>query len=363
MSETLVFEPIPGLPDWRAAHVATTGSTNADLAALVRERSAGEGRLWLTAGEQTQGRGRRGRPWSSPPGNLFGSLVLVDPAPVDRIGFLPLVTGLAVRDAVAAELGEGGPSIALKWPNDVLIDGAKCCGILLESLSAPDKANTCARATRRTARDGQRRSRTALCFRRPVQGPGTRGLRRSCRRQGLIDPGVAVFGAGSCRLQQVPDCCPKLSGVEGLGQQSRCAGRQFLGIRAKARNEKHGQIVATFAQQFAEPGTVQLPRHDAVSHQQVDGREIQRIRRTSVGVVINAGAYTHTSVAIRDALANLEAPFVEVHISNVHAREPFRHHSYLSDKAAAVIVGCGVQGYEFAVRRLDALVPGGEIAV
>lgn len=138
MSETLVFEPIPGLPDWRAAHVATTGSTNADLAALVRERSAGEGRLWLTAGEQTQGRGRRGRPWSSPPGNLFGSLVLVDPAPVDRIGFLPLVTGLAVRDAVAAELGEGGPSIELKWPNDVLIDGAKCCGILLESLSAPD---------------------------------------------------------------------------------------------------------------------------------------------------------------------------------------------------------------------------------
>ncbi|MGX5692859.1 type II 3-dehydroquinate dehydratase [Dermacoccus abyssi] len=91
--------------------------------------------------------------------------------------------------------------------------------------------------------------------------------------------------------------------------------------------------------------------------------EIQRIRRTSVGVVINAGAYTHTSVAIRDALANLQAPFVEVHISNVHAREQFRHHSYLSDKAAAVIVGCGVQGYEFAVRRLDALVPGGEIAV
>ncbi|WP_424992170.1 biotin--[acetyl-CoA-carboxylase] ligase [Oceaniradius stylonematis] len=141
MSETLVFEPIPGLPDWRAAHVATTGSTNADLAALVCEGRAGEGRLWLTAGEQTQGRGRRGRPWSSPPGNLFGSLVLVDPAPVDRIGFLPLVTGLAVRDAVAAELGEGGPSIELKWPNDVLIDGAKCCGILLESLSAPDGTN------------------------------------------------------------------------------------------------------------------------------------------------------------------------------------------------------------------------------
>lgn len=141
MDQPLVFEPIPGLPDWRAAHVATTGSTNADLAALVREGSAGEGRLWLTAGEQTQGRGRRGRPWSSPPGNLFGSLSLVDPAPVDRIGFLPLLAALAVRDAVAAELGEGAPAIELKWPNDVLIDGAKCCGILLESLSAPDGAN------------------------------------------------------------------------------------------------------------------------------------------------------------------------------------------------------------------------------
>lgn len=89
--------------------------------------------------------------------------------------------------------------------------------------------------------------------------------------------------------------------------------------------------------------------------------EIHRIRATSAGVVLNAGAYTHTSVAVRDALATLEAPFVEVHVSNVHAREAFRHHSYLSDIAAAVIVGCGVQGYEFAVRRLAALAPGGVV--
>ena len=80
--------------------------------------------------------------------------------------------------------------------------------------------------------------------------------------------------------------------------------------------------------------------------------EIQRIRHDSAGVVINAGAYTHTSVAIRDALASLAAPFVEVHVSNVHAREPFRHHSYLSGTATAVILGCGIQGYEFALRRL-----------
>lgn len=73
------------------------------------------------------------------------------------------------------------------------------------------------------------------------------------------------------------------------------------------------------------------------------------------GVVINAAAYTHTSVAIRDALQLLDVPFVEVHISNVHAREPFRHTSYLSDIAAGVIVGCGVQGYEFAIQRLATL--------
>lgn len=73
-------------------------------------------------------------------------------------------------------------------------------------------------------------------------------------------------------------------------------------------------------------------------------------------IIINPGAYTHTSVAIRDALAGVDIPFVEVHISNVHARESFRHHSYLSDKAVAVIAGLGVFGYqaalEFVVKHL-----------
>jgi 3-dehydroquinate dehydratase, type II len=82
--------------------------------------------------------------------------------------------------------------------------------------------------------------------------------------------------------------------------------------------------------------------------------EIQR-RGGDAGIVLNAGAYTHTSVAIRDALAAVQVPFVEVHVSNVFAREDFRHHSYLSDLAAGVIVGCGVDGYEFALRRLVTL--------
>ncbi|TJZ78265.1 type II 3-dehydroquinate dehydratase [Rhodococcus oryzae] len=69
-------------------------------------------------------------------------------------------------------------------------------------------------------------------------------------------------------------------------------------------------------------------------------------------VVLNAGALTHTSVALRDACAELEAGLVEVHISNVHAREDFRHHSYLSAIATGVIVGCGVAGYSLALRFL-----------
>jgi 3-dehydroquinate dehydratase II len=69
-------------------------------------------------------------------------------------------------------------------------------------------------------------------------------------------------------------------------------------------------------------------------------------------VIINAGALTHTSIALRDACAELRAPLIEVHISNVHAREAFRHHSYLSGVATGVIVGLGVQGYLLALRYL-----------
>ena len=66
-------------------------------------------------------------------------------------------------------------------------------------------------------------------------------------------------------------------------------------------------------------------------------------------IIINPGAFTHTSVALRDALLSVAIPFIEIHLSNVHAREPFRHHSYLSDKAQGVICGLGTQGYEFAL--------------
>ena len=66
-------------------------------------------------------------------------------------------------------------------------------------------------------------------------------------------------------------------------------------------------------------------------------------------IVINPGAFTHTSVALRDALAGVAIPFIEVHLSNVHRREPFRHHSYFSDLAEGVIVGLGAAGYRHAL--------------
>ena len=78
---------------------------------------------------------------------------------------------------------------------------------------------------------------------------------------------------------------------------------------------------------------------------------IQAARKEGVAfILINPGAYTHTSIALRDTLLAVKIPFVEVHLSNVHAREAFRRHSYLTDIAVGVIAGLGAQGYEFALQ-------------
>ncbi len=82
---------------------------------------------------------------------------------------------------------------------------------------------------------------------------------------------------------------------------------------------------------------------------------IQDARDNAAAIVINPGAYSHTSVAILDALNMFDGPVIEVHVSNIHARESFRHHSFVSSRAEAVIAGCGVQGYVFAVHRIGAL--------
>ena len=83
---------------------------------------------------------------------------------------------------------------------------------------------------------------------------------------------------------------------------------------------------------------------------------IQSARATHAAIIINAAAYSHTSVALMEALALAELPVVEVHITNIHAREEFRHHSFVSRIATAVICGCGIDGYAYAMQTASKLI-------
>lgn len=109
----------------------TVGSTNAE--ALARARAGERGPLWITARTQTAGRGRRGRTWISEPGNLHATLLLTDPAPPERAAQLSFVAALATHDAIVACVPALAARLWFKWPNDVLLDGAKLAGILIEA--------------------------------------------------------------------------------------------------------------------------------------------------------------------------------------------------------------------------------------
>ncbi|NLV81349.1 MAG: 3-dehydroquinate dehydratase [Rhodococcus sp.] len=91
------------------------------------------------------------------------------------------------------------------------------------------------------------------------------------------------------------------------------------------------------------------------NHEGVLIESIHELRTTAAGFVVNAGAWTHTSIALHDALVTTTAPVVEVHLTNIHARESFRQVSYVSPVATAVIAGCGPAGYAFALHHLAAL--------
>jgi BirA family transcriptional regulator, biotin operon repressor / biotin---[acetyl-CoA-carboxylase] ligase len=128
-----VAHPIPNLPGWRLTELDETGSTNAD--ALAAAKSGDPGRLWIRAARQVQGKGRQGRPWVSERGNLYCSLLLIDPAhDLERLGTLPLAVACAVHGTLASLPGAGRHELRIKWPNDLLANGRKISGILLESL-------------------------------------------------------------------------------------------------------------------------------------------------------------------------------------------------------------------------------------
>lgn len=110
-------------------------STN--IRALECARSGETGPLWIVARQQTAGRGRRGRRWISEPGNLYASLLLSQPSPSERAPELCFVAALAVSDAIAAVADDLTTRVALKWPNDVLLDGRKVAGILIEGEGSP----------------------------------------------------------------------------------------------------------------------------------------------------------------------------------------------------------------------------------
>lgn len=116
------------------------------------------------------------------------------------------------------------------------------------------------------------------------------------------------------------------------------------------------EIDATLTDQASAAGHVLDSLQSNAEHVLID--RIHAARTDGTGfIVINPGAFTHTSVALRDALLGVGLPFIEVHLSNVHAREPFRRHSYLSDVAVGVICGLGPTGYRYALDAAIARLP------
>ena len=124
------------LDDFRHTALGDVGSTNTEC--LIRARAGDPGLHWITATRQLAGRGRRGRAWASEPGNLYASLLLIDPAPLAELASLPLVVALALYRAITAEMPYGEDRVAIKWPNDILVDRKKVSGILIEAETLAD---------------------------------------------------------------------------------------------------------------------------------------------------------------------------------------------------------------------------------
>lgn len=131
------LDPIAVAAGVRHLALATVGSTNAEARLLAKRGERGP--LWITAVAQTAGRGRLDRSWVSPEGNLYASLLLADPSPLERAPELGFVAALALRDAAIALEPSLAPQLRFKWPNDLLHGGDKCAGILIEGEVGTDQ--------------------------------------------------------------------------------------------------------------------------------------------------------------------------------------------------------------------------------
>lgn len=123
-----------------------------------------------------------------------------------------------------------------------------------------------------------------------------------------------------------------------------------LNLLGKREPDVYGSI--TFEAYFKELKTNYQKINFQYYQSNIEGELIDKIHAVGFeydGIIINAGAYTHTSVALRDAISGIETPVIEVHISNTHQREEFRHHSYLSPVCKGIILGFGLDSYRLAV--------------
>jgi 3-dehydroquinate dehydratase-2 len=186
------------------------------------------------------------------------------------------------------------------------------------------------------SREGSRRQVDKTCRGPPRRGRNRRRLSIQVPRRGASQrKAKAVTGTiyvlNGPNLNLLGKRQPEIYGTDTLADVEASTVRQA---------ESHG-LAVRFLQSNAE-------------HQLIDW--IHEAREGAVAIVINPGAFTHTSIAILDALNAFEGPVFEVHISNVHRREEFRRHSYVSLRADGVIAGCGTQGYLLAIDRVAKLV-------
>jgi len=220
---------------WRVERLGVVGSTN-DLV-LERARAGEPEGLVLVAEAQERGRGRHGRSWASPPGNLYTSLLLRPRRPADEIATLSLLCGLAAAEAVAAATA-GRVRVRLKWPNDLLVDGAKLGGILPEAEHAGDGPAVAVGLGLNVASAPELPDRPTVCLARLHADPPT--------PEALLAELLARLGAAYDRWSDAgfaPFVAPWLACAHGIGERvgirlgERCIEGRFLGIDACGRLE------------------------------------------------------------------------------------------------------------------------------